>query len=74
MNTAAEEHWRIAESGQSRTRAHTGCKNRCEVRSWCHMNDSLRVEAEAAPVLDVAALLGGDSPALLLHYHITLLK
>ena len=40
----------------------------------CHMNDSLRVEAEAAPVLDVAALLGGDSPALLLHYHITLLK
>ena len=57
---------------------HTGSyRLQCSLRGqvlWCLMNDSLRVEAEAAPILDVAALLGGDSPALLLHNHITLLK
>lgn len=47
----------------------------CEVSTvLCLMSpDSLCFEAEATPVVDVAALLGGDCSALLLHHHIALL-
>ena len=38
------------------------------------LTDSLGVEGDAAIIVDVAALLGGDCPALLLHHHVTLLK
>lgn len=72
-STAAEEHWRIAESGQWRTSAHTGW----DVHDKIYIkiaSRSLGVEGDAASVADVAALLGGDGPALLLHHHVTLLK